>query len=120
MWMIYGANGYTGELIAREAVKRGHRPVLAGRRAEEVTKLAQELGCEARVFDLDKPNLDGIRLVLHCAGPFMHTSKRMVDACLAAGAHYLDITGEIVVFEAVMRRDAESKQRGVALEVELA
>jgi short subunit dehydrogenase-like uncharacterized protein len=115
MWMIYGANGYTGELIAREAVKRGHRPVLAGRRAEEVTALAKELGCEARVFDLDKPNLDGIQLVLHCAGPFMHTSKRMVDACLAAGAHYLDITGEIVVFEAVMRRDAEAKARGVVL-----
>ena len=32
-WMIYGANGYTGELIAREAVSRGLKPVLAGRTA---------------------------------------------------------------------------------------
>jgi short subunit dehydrogenase-like uncharacterized protein len=113
--MIYGANGYTGELIAREAVRRGHRPVLAGRRAAEVERLAAELGCEARVFDLDAPHLDGIELVLHCAGPFMHTSRKMVEACLAARAHYLDITGEIVVFEAIMRRDAEAKQRGVVL-----
>ena len=35
-WMIYGANGYTGEMIAREAVRRGFRPVLAGRRQETV------------------------------------------------------------------------------------
>src|SRR5687768_15391376 len=32
-WMIYGANGYTGELIAREAARRGMRPSLAGRSA---------------------------------------------------------------------------------------
>jgi short subunit dehydrogenase-like uncharacterized protein len=114
-WMIYGANGYTGELIAREAVRRGERPVLAGRNAERVEALARELGCEARVFDLDAIDLSGISLVLHCAGPFIHTSKPMVKACLAAGAHYLDITGEIAVFEAIMRRDAEARERGVAL-----
>jgi short subunit dehydrogenase-like uncharacterized protein len=39
----------------------------------------------------------------------------MVDACLAARAHYLDITGEIAVFESVLRRDAEARERGVAL-----
>ena len=30
-WMVYGANGYTGELIAREAARRGLKPILAGR-----------------------------------------------------------------------------------------
>jgi short subunit dehydrogenase-like uncharacterized protein len=35
-WMIYGANGYTGELIAREVVSRGLMPVLAGRTAAKV------------------------------------------------------------------------------------
>lgn len=114
-WMIYGANGYTGELIAREAVRRGQHPILAGRNAERVHALARELGCEARVFDLDQIDLSGVSLVLHCAGPFIHTSKPMVKACLAAGAHYLDITGEIGVFEAVFRRHDEAKQRGVTL-----
>lgn len=113
--MIYGANGYTGELIAREAVRRGERPVLAGRSRERVEALARELGCESRVFDLDSPDLRGVQLVLHCAGPFIHTSKPMVRACLEAGVHYLDITGEIAVFEAVMRRDADAKRRGVTL-----
>jgi short subunit dehydrogenase-like uncharacterized protein len=114
-WMIYGANGYTGELIAREAVRRGQHPILAGRNAERVNALARELGCEARVFDLDQIDLSGVSLVLHCAGPFIHTSKPMVKACLAAGVHYLDITGEIGVFEGVFRRDAEAKERGVTL-----
>jgi len=113
MWMIYGANGYTGELTAREAVRRGQRPILAGRNAAAIEALARELGCESRVFDLDAPHLDGIQAVLHCAGPFSHTSKPMVNACLAAGAHYLDITGEIAVFESVFRRDADAKQRGI-------
>ena len=47
--MIYGANGYTGELIAREAVKRGMRPILAGRSREKIEPLARELGLEASV-----------------------------------------------------------------------
>jgi saccharopine dehydrogenase (NAD+, L-lysine-forming) len=120
MWMIYGANGYTGELTAREAVRRGERPVLAGRNAAAVESLARELGCESRVFDLDATpldvhRLDGVKAVLHCAGPFIHTSKPMVNACLAAGVHYLDITGEIAVFESIFRRDADAKQRGIAL-----
>ncbi|HET8772980.1 MAG TPA: hypothetical protein VFP80_04285, partial [Thermoanaerobaculia bacterium] len=98
-----------------EAVRRGQRPILGGRNAAAIAALARELGCEARVFDLDAPQLDGVQAVLHCAGPFSHTSKPMVNACLAAGAHYLDITGEIAVFESVFRRDADAKQRGIAL-----
>ena len=52
-WMIYGANGYTGELIARQAVSEGLQPVLAGRNAARVQALADELGLEARGFGLD-------------------------------------------------------------------
>src|SRR3954451_12448817 len=119
-WIIYGANGYTGELIAREAVRRGHRPILGGRNASTIDALARELGCESRLFGLDDSGgvaaaLQNVALVLHCAAPFVLTSAPMVDACLRAGAHYLDITGEISVFEAIVRRDAEAKARGVTL-----
>jgi saccharopine dehydrogenase (NAD+, L-lysine-forming) len=113
--MIYGANGYTGELIAREAVRRGHRPLLAGRSAEKVEPLARELGCEWRAFPLEAPRLDGVSLVLHCAGPFVHTALPMVRACLAGGAHYLDITGEIAVFESIFALDDEARRAGVTL-----
>lgn len=115
MWMIYGANGYTGELIAREAVRHGEKPLLAGRTKEHIEPLAQELSCEWRVFDLQSPDLSGVTLVLHCAGPFIHTSGPMVRACLDAGVHYLDITGEIAVFEAILTRDEKAKERGVML-----
>jgi short subunit dehydrogenase-like uncharacterized protein len=114
-FLIYGANGYTGELIAREAVRRGHRPVIAGRRAKKIEPLAQELGLEARVFPLDAPKLDGVDAVIHCAGPFVHTSAPMVQACLDAGDHYLDITGEIAVFEAIMAMNDAAVRRGVTL-----
>lgn len=114
-WMIYGANGYTGELIAREATRRGMRPVLAGRSSERIAPLAAELGLESRAFPLDRPQFKHMRLVLHCAGPFVHTSAPMVEACLAERVHYLDITGEISVFESIYARNMEARAAGVAL-----
>jgi saccharopine dehydrogenase (NAD+, L-lysine-forming) len=119
-WMIYGANGYTGELVARLAVTRGERPVLAGRNAAAVGALATSLGLDAKVVDLADTAalhaaLDGVDAVAHCAGPFVRTAKPMVDACLATGTHYLDVTGEPDVFEAVLARDAEAKAAGITL-----
>lgn len=113
-WMIYGANGYTGELAARHAVEVGERPILAGRSAA-VAELAAELGLEHRIFGLDAIDLTGVDAVLHCAGPFSRTSTPMVDACLAAGAHYLDLTGEWDVMEAIYARHDEAVAAGVAL-----
>jgi short subunit dehydrogenase-like uncharacterized protein len=119
-WMIYGANGYTGELVAREAVRKGLKPVLAGRNAEAVGKLGRELGLPSRTFSLDDPTgtaaeLFGIGAVLHCAGPFIKTSAPMVAACLGTGASYLDITGEIPVFERVLSQGEAARRAGVAL-----
>jgi len=119
-WLLYGANGYTGELAAREAAGRGLKPVLAGRNAAAVGALAAELGLSHRAFPLDDPaalraGIEGVSAVLHCAGPFVRTSRLMVEACLAAGASYLDITGEIAVFESVLSRSEEAKRAGVAL-----
>jgi short subunit dehydrogenase-like uncharacterized protein len=113
--MIYGANGYTGELAAREAARRGLKPILAGRNAETIGRLASELGLPHRAFPLEAPQLEGVAAVLHCAGPFVRTSRPMVEACLAAGAHYLDITGEISVFEKVLALGEKAKKAGVAL-----
>lgn len=118
--LLYGANGYTGELTARLATARGQRPILAGRNAATVEPLARELGLEHRVFGLGDAaavdaGLGGVRVVLHCAGPFAHTSRPMADACLRAKVHYLDISGEAVVFESLFLRHAEAKAAGVML-----
>lgn len=119
-FLIYGANGYTGALITREAVRRGQRPILAGRNATAIATLADELQLARRVFGLEDAVtldrcLDGISVVLNCAGPFSHTANLMVGACLRAKIHYLDITGEAGVFEALAGQDAEARERGVML-----
>jgi short subunit dehydrogenase-like uncharacterized protein len=119
-WMIYGANGYTGELIAREAVARGLRPVLAGRSESAVAGLARELGLESRIFALDgtpavAKGISGMRVVLHCAGPFSATARPMMEACIEAGSHYLDITGEIGVFELAHELGGRAGNAGVLL-----
>jgi short subunit dehydrogenase-like uncharacterized protein len=118
--MIYGANGYTGDLIAREAVRRGLKPVLAGRTAAKVEALATSLGLQARVFDLANAvmtsrGVEGMRLVLHCAGPFSATAAPMMAACLAMRAHYLDITGEISVFEHARTLEATARAASVVV-----
>jgi len=91
--LIYGATGYTGALIAREASKQGLTPIIAGRSAEKLARLAGELSVAYRVFDVkDIHNyLDGISLVLNCAGPFSATARPVVEACIEKSIHYLDI-----------------------------
>jgi short subunit dehydrogenase-like uncharacterized protein len=119
-FMIYGANGYTGRLIAREAARRGLKPMLAGRNRDEIAELAQELGLPRRVFDLSNPvevarNLEGVNIVLHCAGPFSRTAAPMLNACLDVNVHYLDITGEIDVFELCHHAHVRAKHQGIVV-----
>jgi short subunit dehydrogenase-like uncharacterized protein len=117
-FLIYGANGYTGELITRFAAERGLNPILAGRNAAKIEALAKRYGLEFRVFNLNDAAglysaLLEVEFVLHCAGPFSLTSELMVEACLRSKRHYLDITGEIAVFEAMAARDSLAKEAGV-------
>lgn len=119
-FLLYGAYGYTGELIAREAVRRGLQPLLAGRDAGRLAPLATELGLDHRAIALDDAGaleaaLAEVPLVLHAAGPFARTAAPMVAGCLRTGTHYLDVTGEIAVYEALAARDEEARQAGVML-----
>lgn len=117
-FLIYGANGYTGELITRYAVERGMKPILVGRNAIEIEALAKKHHLEYRVFSLDEEyridqTLQDVDLVVHCAGPFSLTSRAMVEACLRTKTHYTDITGEIAVFEAMAALDQKAKDTGI-------
>lgn len=119
-FLLYGATGYTGELIAREAVRRGMQPVLAGRSVEKIDRLAAELGCASAAFDLDDHTslvrtLANVPAVLHCAGPFSATARSMMQACLASHVHYLDITGEIDVFELAHSVHEKAQRAGIVL-----
>lgn len=120
--LIYGANGYTGRLVVKRAISRGLRPILSGRNAAEINELARETSLESRPASLDDAReldaaLAGCAVVIHCAGPFSRTSRAMVDACIRNRVDYLDITGEIAVFEtlASAKRSAEAAAAGVML-----
>ncbi|MGB3721213.1 MAG: saccharopine dehydrogenase NADP-binding domain-containing protein [Pacificimonas sp.] len=115
--IFYGAYGYTGRLVTERAVQLGLSPVLAGRDAAKVERLADEHGLRWRAFDAGDAaaELGDAAAVLNMAGPFSQTAMPMVDACLATGTHYVDITGEISVFEALHARDNEAGAAGVVL-----
>lgn len=107
--LVYGAYGYTGRLIIDRAVSEGMTPIVAGRNRHKVEGLAREYDLPSRTFALKEPEviqggLNDATCVLHCAGPFVHTAAPMVQACLETGTHYLDITGEIEVFESLQQR----------------
>lgn len=119
-WLLYGAYGFTGRLLVDEALRRGHRPVLAGRDAAKLAALASVHDLEWIALDLDDLSLltrtvERFDLVFHAAGPFIRTSAPMIRACLAGQTHYLDITGELGVYENTFRQGGEAMARGVAL-----
>jgi short subunit dehydrogenase-like uncharacterized protein len=117
-FLIYGANGYTGELITRYAVESGLKPILAGRNAAAVEALAAKHQLKFRIFSLEETSkvdaaLSEVETVLHCAGPFSITSCPMVEACLRNKKHYTDITGEIAVFEGMAALDRKAVEAGI-------
>ena len=119
-FLLYGANGYTGVLIAKYAAQYGCRPILAGRREEVIKPLAHELKLPYAIIDLEdaaqlKAALQQVNVVVHAAGPFAHTAKQMIEACLQTGTHYLDINGDISVFEMIKSFDATAKEKNIML-----
>lgn len=119
-WMIYGVNGYTGFHCALEATNRGLHPIVAGRDQARVATVASELNLPYRVFNLSSSEqcareLREVHLVLNCAGPFSATARPLLESCRASETHYLDVTGEIAVFEYIHRLTDVWKQAGIVV-----
>ncbi len=119
-FLLYGANGYSGELIARYAKQYDLQPILAGRRKDVIEPLANKLGFPFRVFDVnDSASLQAalreVKVVMNAAGPFQYTARQMTEACLQTGTHYLDINGDISIFEMIKQYDAAAKRANIML-----
>jgi len=117
-WVIYGSYGYTGKLIAEIAVGLQSNIILSGRNDKKLKNQSDDLGLPYVAADLSDPEqmdslLKDANVVIHCAGPFIHTWKPMLDACIRNRCHYLDITGEIPVFEGIKARDKEIADAGI-------
>jgi len=118
--LLYGANGYTGELIARYAGQYGLTPILAGRKKTAIEALAKELNLDFRIIELDdsaglKAALEDISLVIQAAGPYHITAQPMIDACLATNTHYIDLNGDLDVFELLQGYDQQAKAKDIMI-----
>lgn len=119
-FLLYGANGYTGTLIARFAAQYQLQPILAGRTKDKIETLATALELPYKVLDINDTKellaaLRSVKLVVNAAGPFVFTADQMVKACLQTGTHYIDINGDIDVFEQIKSFDAAAKEAGIML-----
>ena len=117
--LIYGAYGFSGTGISRLAADYGITPVLAGRNESKLKPLAESLGYDYVVLGLENNHdnlvavLKHFEIVLHIAGPYTFTGKPMLDAVVAAGTHYVDLTGENHVIQAQLDRDEEFKAANI-------
>jgi short subunit dehydrogenase-like uncharacterized protein len=120
--VVFGATGYTGRLVAERLVAAGARPVLAGRSEQRLAALAAELGGleyaradalrQNSVFDLVQAG----DVLISTVGPFAKWGGPAVRAAVAAGAVYLDTTGEPEFIRHVFdEHDAPARRSGAAL-----
>lgn len=116
--LIYGATGYTGSMVAEQAKRANLNMEIAGRDATKLAQLARQLDVPYRVFELDSPMeaaLEGVSVLLNCAGPFAKTAQSLMQACIKAGVSYLDITAEINVYRLAERLGTQAADAAVML-----
>ncbi|WNG14640.1 saccharopine dehydrogenase family protein [Cystobacter fuscus] len=118
--LIYGATGYSGRLISQQALASRLDFEVAGRDAARTRALADRLGVGSRTFSLDdadalRRGLEGVHSVLLCAGPFSHTARQVMEACIELKVHYLDITAELGVFSFAESKSEAASSAGIML-----
>ena len=103
--VVYGASGYTGRLIC-EYLREYNVPfIAAGRDRAKIEASMREnvAGIETADYEIVEVGHDtraltelfaGSSVVCNTVGPFSRYGPEVVEACLAAGTHYLDTTGE--------------------------
>lgn len=118
--LVYGSYGYTGQLIVLECKRKNLDVVLAGRNADALSVQSKNTGYPYEVFSTNETEklhaaLQKVKVVIHCGGPFRHTAKAMIEACIKTKTHYTDITGEYEVFEMAQTYDAQAKAAGIQI-----
>jgi len=112
--VVFGATGFVGRLVAgylAEHAPDGVSVGLAGRSREKLERTAAELGVDWPLVVADAGDEEslaalagGARVVCTTVGPYWPAGLKLVDACVAAGSDYLDLTGEILFVHASINR----------------
>ncbi len=119
--ILYGANGYTGGLILQELQKQGlPQPLLVGRNEKAISELAHANNldfavCTAADIERVLKKYREAVVLINAAGPFIETAKPIAQACIRFGVHYVDVTGEIPVFQQMQNLGKQAKEQGVML-----
>ncbi|OYV01534.1 MAG: saccharopine dehydrogenase [Burkholderiales bacterium PBB5] len=103
--VVYGASGYTGRLVCEYLREHGIPFTAAGRSASKIDAAmrAHVPGIETARYNVVEvlhttealtELFRGAQVVLNTVGPFATHGTEVVAACLAAGCHYTDTTGE--------------------------
>lgn len=99
--VLFGGYGTFGGHVARELARYGLSLTIAGRDARHAAGFASTFGPDHRGIAADVANaadcrkaLAGAGVAVHCAGPFRATDTTLLEACLQAGCHYVDITDD--------------------------
>lgn len=120
--IIYGATGYTGRMASSHAKSLNLPFLIAGRTEPKLHHLASQLSVPYSVFDInDAGPIDtalknaNASVLLNCAGPFMRTSKPLMDACIRNKVHYLDIAAELDSYQQAQQLDQDAKNANIML-----
>jgi short subunit dehydrogenase-like uncharacterized protein len=120
--ILFGATGYTGRLVAEAMAELGTRPVLAARGRDRLEAMAAELGgLDTAVADVADPAsvralVEPGDVLVTTVGPFARWGAPAAEAATAAGAHYVDSTGEPSFIRQVFERyGPEAERAGCAM-----
>lgn len=119
-WIIYGATGYTANLIIKKAIQMGLPPVLAGRDRSKISSVAKKYGLKYKVFEINdinviQANIENSNLILNASSNYKLTAQPFINACLASGCHYLDLCGEISVLKKIFEYNELAKYGNITI-----
>ncbi len=126
--VVFGATGFVGELLAEYLAKHaptGTRIALAGRSKEKLEKVRGGLPKQAHDWPLvtaDSDDADSLtamardaRVVATTVGPYRKYGMKLVEACIAEGTDYCDLTGETLFVAATKELHDQAQQSGAKI-----
>ena len=119
VWVL-GGTGRTGRGVAEALAQSGVEPVLVGRDEERLREVVGAAGWRTLALAGVEAMAAAVRseapsVVLNTVGPFTRSGPPLIDACLAAGSHYVDIANDLAAVLAVLARQPEAERAGCTL-----
>ena len=118
--IVFGGYGVFGSLVARGLADTGIKVTIAGRDEAKARAMAASIKGASIAADVHERDscaraVAGQQVVVNCSGPFNATHTKLLEGCLAAGVHYVDIADDRQWCRRVYESDASFRQKGLTL-----